>query len=394
MHAEDYAKWLVPNYAPADFLPERAEGSTVYDNNGKDYIDFAGGIAVMALGHSHPEIVATLEEQARKVWHISNYFTTPQALTLAKALCEQTFAERVYFCNSGSEANETAIKMARRWQFQQGRPEQNRIIAFEGAFHGRSMMNIALGAKEPHREGFGPIPEGVLRATFNDPDAHKMVDDRVAAVFVEPVQGESGVFPGEPAFLQSLRDACDKHNALLIFDEVQSGMGRTGNLFAYMGYGITPDILTSAKALGSGFPIGATLARAEIAEVLQPGTHGTTYGGNPLACAVAHRTLQLVQEALPGVAQRSQRFKEELESLIDNRKMFSEIRISGMLMGMQLTPEWSGRAMEIVQHGWSKGVLFLVGGDNDVLRFTPALNISDAELEEGLSRFRATLSDF
>ena len=363
---QDFSKWLLPTYAPADFLPERAQGSTVYDAEGRDYIDLAGGIGVTALGHAHPEILAALQQQAQKIWHLSNYFTHKPALTLARALCERTFAERVFFCNSGTEGNETAIKMARRWHHTQGRPDQNRLMAFTGAFHGRSMMAIALGGQQKYREGYAPIPEGIVRAPFNDLDSTvRLLDKSVAAVIVEPVQGEHGVHPAQREFLAGLREACDAHGTLLIFDEVQTGMGRTGTLYAYMNYGVTPDILVSAKALGAGFPIAAVLTRADVAQCMQPGSHGSTYGGNPLACAVAHRSLQLICDALPGVEARSCKLREGLQQLSGNRRLFSEVRVSGLLAGA-----------------------------NNVLRFAPALNISDAELEQGLQRLGSVLDEF
>ncbi|MGD8709829.1 MAG: acetylornithine/succinyldiaminopimelate transaminase, partial [Ectothiorhodospiraceae bacterium] len=285
---ELFDRYLVPTYNPPEIIPERGEGSRVWDQQGREYVDLAGGIAVTCLGHAHPRLVAALEEQGRKLWHLSNVLTNEPALRLARRLCELTFAERVFFANSGAEANEAALKLARRYAHDRHGPEKHEIIAFNQAFHGRTLFTVSVGGQAKYREGFGPLPQGIRHVPFNDLDAvEEAISDRTCAVIMEPIQGEGGIVPAEAEFARGVRALCDRHNALLIYDEVQTGVGRTGDLYAYMGLGVTPDILSTAKALGGGFPIGAMLTREDIAATFQPGTHGTTYGGNPLACAVA-----------------------------------------------------------------------------------------------------------
>lgn len=283
---------ILPIYAPAEFIPVKGQGSRIWDQQGKEYVDFAGGIAVTALGHCHPALVNALKTQGETLWHISNVFTNEPALRLGRKLIEATFAERVVFMNSGTEANETAFKLARHYACVRHSPFKTKIIAFHNAFHGRSLFTVSVGGQPKYSDGFGPKPADIIHVPFNDLHAVKAVmDDHTCAVVVEPIQGEGGVTAATPEFLQGLRELCDQHQALLVFDEVQCGMGRTGDLFAYMHYGVTPDILTSAKALGGGFPISAMLTTAEIASAFHPGSHGSTYGGNPLSCAVAGRRL-------------------------------------------------------------------------------------------------------
>ncbi|MBO4967816.1 MAG: acetylornithine/succinyldiaminopimelate transaminase, partial [Pseudomonas sp.] len=288
----DFDQVMVPNYAPAAFIPVRGAGSRVWDQAGRELIDFAGGIAVNVLGHAHPALVGALTEQANTLWHVSNVFTNEPALRLAKKLVDSTFAERVFFCNSGAEANEAAFKLARRVAHDRFGSEKYEIIAALNSFHGRTLFTVNVGGQSKYSDGFGPKITGITHVPFNDLDALKAaISDKTCAVVLEPIQGEGGVLPAEQAYLQGARELCDQHNALLVFDEVQTGMGRTGELFAYMHYGVTPDILTSAKSLGGGFPIAAMLTTEALAKHLVVGTHGTTYGGNPLACAVGNAVI-------------------------------------------------------------------------------------------------------
>ena len=309
---------LTPNYAPAWFTPVKGKKSILWDSNGNDYVDFGGGIAVTCLGHSHPELIKVLKSQSTKLWHVSNYFYNEPALELSELLAKKTFADKVFFSNSGNEANEAAIKLARRYFYDQGNPEKNEIIVFTDAFHGRSMLNISAGDSKLQKTGFGPLLKGFKRAKFNDLESvEKKISKKTAAIFVEPILGESGIIRASNPFLKGLRKIANKNKTLLIFDEVQSGIGRTGTLMAYMGYGVTPDISTLAKGLGGGIPIGATLAKKHIAESFQPGTHGSTFGGNPLACIVAKKVVEIIsaQKVLSGVIKKTILFTKKLNAL-------------------------------------------------------------------------------
>ena len=295
---ESYDQVMMPNYAPGDVIPVRGSGSRVWDQAGTEYVDFAGGIAVNALGHAHPGLISALTEQAGKLWHTSNVMATEPAVVLAEKLCSATFADRVFFCNSGTEANEAALKLARRYSHTHFGPQKDLIIAFDNAFHGRSLLNISVGGQPNYREGFGPLPGSITHLPFNDvaalEECFSSLSDTICAVIVEPIQGEGGVLDAEPEFMQAIRRLCDEHQALMVLDEVQTGVGRTGKLYAHEWYDVKPDIMATAKALGGGFPIGATLATAQVSEVFKVGTHGSTYGGNPLACAVAIAALDLI----------------------------------------------------------------------------------------------------
>src|SRR5699024_5846921 len=316
---------MVPNYNPPAVIPVRGEGSRVWDQQGREYIDFAGGIAVTALGHCHPQLVSVLQEQAGRLWHLSNVMTNEPALRLARKLCDATFAERVYYANSGGEANEAALKLARKYAADHHGDSKRRIVAFNDAFHGRTLFTVAAGGQPSKTRGFEPLPPNIDHVPFNDLDAFEQsMGDDVCAVIVEPVQGEGGILPAGPEFLRGVRDICDRHGALLIFDEVQIGMGRSGHLFAYMGYGVTPDILTTAKALGNGFPVAAMLTKADIAASLTLGSHGSTYGGNPMACAVAEAVLDIINDPqlLAGVTERHERFLAGLQPLVERYNVF------------------------------------------------------------------------
>ena len=384
----DYDPVFVPNYAPAGALLARGEGSRVWDTEGSEYVDFASGIAVNALGHAHPALVEALAGQAGELWHVSNAYTHAPGIALARSLTERTFADRVLFCNSGAEANEAALKLARRYAHDRGEEGRFEIISFDRSFHGRTFLTVSAGGTEAYRTGFGPVPEGLTHLPFNDLDAiGDAVSERTAAVLVEPVQGEGGLTPGDPAFLQRLRDLCTANGALLIFDEVQSGVGRTGWLYAYQSYDVVPDILTTAKGLGGGFPIGAMLTTDEIAQVFVPGTHGSTFGGNPLASAVAAKVLEIVDDPafLAEVRRKEGLLRALLEDVGTRRGMWQEVRGMGLWLGCVLDGEWAGRAGDVVKAAFSAGVMVLRAGP-DVVRLAPALNIPDDDIEEGVAR--------
>lgn len=386
---ENFDEWMMPVYAPAPFIPVRGEGSRLWDQQGKEYIDFAGGIAVNALGHAHPALRDALNDQASKFWHTGNGYTNEPVLRLAKKLIDATFAERIFFCNSGAEANEAALKLARKYAHDRFGSQKSGIVAFKNAFHGRTLFTVSAGGQPAYSQDFAPLPPDIRHAVYNDLDsASQLIDDTTCAVIVEPVQGEGGVVPATNAFLQGLRELCDRHNALLIFDEVQTGVGRTGELYAYMHYGVTPDLLTTAKALGGGFPIGALLATEHCASVMTVGTHGTTYGGNPLATAVAGKLLEIVNtpEVLNGVKQRHDWFLERINAINERFGLFSEIRGLGLLIGCVLNAEFAGKAKLISQEAAVAGVMVLIAGAN-VVRFAPALNVSEEEVATGLDRF-------
>ncbi|MDM2823242.1 aspartate aminotransferase family protein [Citrobacter sp. Cpo100] len=386
---ENFDEWMMPVYAPAPFIPVRGEGSCLWDQQGKEYIDFAGGIAVNALGHAHPALREALNDQASKFWHTGNGYTNEPVLRLAKKLIDATFAERIFFCNSGAEANEAALKLARKYAHDRFGSQKSGIVAFKNAFHGRTLFTVSAGGQPAYSQDFAPLPPDIRHAVYNDLDsASQLIDDTTCAVIVEPVQGEGGVVPATKAFLQGLRELCDRHNALLIFDEVQTGVGRTGELYAYMHYAVTPDLLTTAKALGGGFPIGALLATERCASVMTVGTHGTTYGGNPLATAVAGKLLEIVNtpEVLNGVKQRHDWFVERINAINERFGLFSEIRGLGLLIGCVLNAEFAGKAKLISQEAAVAGVMVLIAGAN-VVRFAPALNVSEEEVATGLDRF-------
>lgn len=386
---ENFDEWMMPVYAPAPFIPVRGEGSRLWDQQGKEYIDFAGGIAVNALGHAHPALREALNDQASKFWHTGNGYTNEPVLRLAKKLIDATFAERVFFCNSGAEANEAALKLVRKYAHDRFGSQKSGIVAFKNAFHGRTLFTVSAGGQPAYSQDFAPLPPDIRHAVYNDLDsARQLIDDTTCAVIVEPVQGEGGVVPATNDFLQGLRELCDRHNALLIFDEVQTGVGRTGELYAYMHYGVTPDLLTTAKALGGGFPIGALLATADCASVMTVGTHGTTYGGNPLATAVAGKLLEIVNtpDMLNGVKQRHDWFVERINAINERFGLFSEIRGLGLLIGCVLNAEFAGKAKLISQEAANAGVMVLIAGAN-VVRFAPALNVSEEEVASGLDRF-------
>jgi len=392
-------RYYLPVYRPRRIVLDHGLGSRVWDTEGREYIDFGAGIAVNALGHAHPALIAALTAQAGKLWHTSNVFVSEPPLRLAEALVEASqFARRVFLCNSGTEANEAAIKLARKWATGQGRaPDRRVILSFSGGFHGRTLAAVTATAQPKYHEGFEPLPAGFRYSDFNDLAGAEaaMAAGDVCAVLVEPVQGEGGVTPATDAFLHGLRALCDRFGALLMLDEIQCGMGRSGHLFACHGYGVTPDVVTLAKALGSGFPIGAMLVGVQASEAMQFGAHGTTFGGNPLAAAVANAALGELQSpaVLANVARQSLAIREGLADLETHFGLFAEIRGRGLMLGAQLRSAHAGKAGEILDHCVENGLLLLQAGP-DVLRFVPALNITDADVADGLARLRMALHEF
>ena len=385
---------LVPTYAPAAMVPVRASGLDLWDQNGKHYLDFTSGIAVTALGHCNPVVVEALTRQANTLWHLGNGYTNEPVLRLATALTEATFADRAFFCNSGAEANEAAFKLARKYAHNKAGEKKSRIVSCYHSFHGRTLFTVSVGGQSKYTEGFEPLPPAIDHIAYNDIEAARAaIGDDVCAVVVEPIQGEGGVIPGNVEFLKELRALCDKTGALLIFDEVQSGMGRTGELFAYMGYGVTPDILTSAKALGNGYPIGAMLTTNELAATLAVGTHGTTYGGNPLAATVALTVLETINQPafLARVKEASKKLVATLEKLIaDYPQVFSLVRGSGLLLGVVVADAFKGRSKDIQRAAEAQGLMVLIAG-TEVLRLAPALVVTDAQIAEADRLLRVAL---
>lgn len=376
---------LLPTYARVDLAFERGEGAWLFTAKGEKYLDFTSGVAVNALGHAHPHLVAAIEEQAHKVWHVSNLYRIPEGEKLADRLCEATFADTVFFQNSGAEALEVSIKMARKYQAVSGRPERYRIVTFEGAFHGRTLATIAAGGNKKYLEGFGPPVEGFDQVPFGDLEAvKKAIGPETAAILVEPIQGEGGVKVGTPEFLRGLRALCDQHKLLLIFDEVQTGMGRTGELFCYQKIGVTPDIMPIAKALGGGFPVGACLATTEAGKGMTTGTHGSTFGGNPLAMAVGNAVLDVMLK--PGFLDRVRKvsllLKQRLAAIKDRyASVIAEVRGEGLLMGLRAV----GPANELVDELRAEKLITVGAGEN-VVRLLPPLIVSEAEITEAVER--------
>ncbi len=376
---------LLPTYARANLAFERGEGVWLIATNGDRYLDFTSGVAVNALGHAHPQLVTALTEQAQKVWHVSNLYQIPEAERVAGRLCEASFADVVFFCNSGAEAMECAIKTARKYQSANGAPERYRIITFEGAFHGRTLATLAAGGQKKYLEGFGPVVEGFDQVPFGDLEATKRaIGNETAAILIEPIMGEGGVRVVEPAFLRALRELCDQHGLLLVFDEVQTGMGRTGELFAYQRVGVAPDIMALAKALGGGFPVGACLATREAAKGMTTGTHGSTFGGNPLAMSAANAVLDvmLAPDFLERVRRTALFFKQRLAEIKDHYpSVITEVRGEGLLIGVRaLVP-----AGELVDALRAEKMIAVSAGDN-VVRLLPPLIISEQEIAEGITR--------
>jgi acetylornithine/N-succinyldiaminopimelate aminotransferase/succinylornithine aminotransferase len=394
VNRQTFDEVLVPTYAPSAMVPVRGAGLDLWDQQGKQYLDFTSGIAVNSLGHCHPALVDAATKQLNTLWHLGNGYTNEPVLRLALALTEATFADRAFFCNSGAEANEAAFKLARKYAHNKFGEKKSRIISCFSSFHGRTLFTVSVGGQAKYTEGFEPLPQQIDHIAYNDIDAARAaIGDDVCAVVVEPLQGEGGVIPADAAFLKELRALCDKTGALLIFDEVQCGMGRTGELFAYMGYGVTPDILTSAKALGNGYPVGAMLTTNELAATLAVGTHGTTYGGNPMAATVALAALEIINTPafLARVKEASKQTVAMLEGLVaDYPQVFSLVRGGGLLLGLVVAEGFKGRAKDIQKAAENEGLMVLIAG-MDVVRLAPALIVSDAQIAEAGSLLRAAV---
>ena len=394
-----FAQSFCQVYRPSAIVLERGVGAQVWDVGGHDYIDFAAGVAVCGLGHSDPDLIGALTEQAHKLWHVSNLFYTEPALHLATELIAASrFAKRLFFCNSGAEANEVAIKTVRKWAARQGRPESHRVIVTStGSFHGRTLATVTATAQPNYQKGFEPLPAGFRYVPFNDSAALEavMADGHVAAVLLEPIQGEGGVMPMEPGYLADVRALCDRYQALLLLDEVQCGLGRTGTLFAHWHDGVVPDIVTLAKGLGGGFPIGATLFGPAVADTLQRGDHGSTFGGNPLAAAVARCALRKLSSPAvqTNVIHQSAQLCRQLAELNQTYRVFSSVRGRGLLLGAVLAPAYAGQVATLIDHAVNAGVLVLQAGPN-VLRLTPPLTLTDEERLRGMERLEAGLKAF
>ncbi|WP_350336123.1 aspartate aminotransferase family protein [Coralliovum pocilloporae] len=383
---------LYGTYARADLAFERGEGAWLYDEAGNAYLDFAAGIAVNSVGHSHPHLVEALKAQAEKLWHVSNIYGIPGQERLGRRLCEATFADRVFFTNSGAEALECAIKTARRCFYDRGEADRFEIITFEGAFHGRTLGTIAAGGNEKYLEGFGPKADGFTQIVHGDLDVvKKAVSARTAALLIEPIQGESGIRSADPTFLRGLRQIADEAGCLLIFDEVQTGVGRTGRLFAHELFGVEPDIMAVAKGIGGGFPLGACLARESVAAGMVPGTHGSTYGGNPLAAAAGNAVLDIVLEDgfLDEVARKGLLLKQKIAALVDQHgDIFELVRGEGLMLGLKCKPP-VGDVLAAVRE---RKFLAAAAGDN-VLRLLPPLVITEEDMDAAIERLSAAASD-
>jgi acetylornithine/N-succinyldiaminopimelate aminotransferase len=383
---------LLPVFARVDLGFTHGEGCWLTATNGDRYLDFTSGVAVNALGHCHPTLVAALQEQATKLWHMSNLFKSPDGEKLAARLCEQSFADFVFFCNSGAEAMEGVIKLVRHYQFSKGHPERYRIITFEGAFHGRTLATLAATGSAKYLEGFGPPMDGFDQVPHGDLEAvKKAIGPHTAGILIEPVQGEGGVRGAPVSFFKALRQLCDEHGILLAFDEVQTGMGRCGDLFAYRRLGVTPDIMSLAKALGGGFPIGAVLASAEAASGMAPGSHGSTFGGNPLAVAAANAVLDVMLK--PGffdhVQKMSLLIKQKLASVVDRYPtILSEVRGEGLLVGVKAVVP-SGDLVAALRDR----KLLTVGAGDNVVRFLAPLIVSEDEIAHSVQCLERACAD-
>jgi len=391
----DFNRYMMPVYQPASFVPVKGRGSFVWDQQKKRYIDFASGIAVSSLGHCHPDLNKALRDQSQKIWHLSNVLTNEPALRLSKILCKHTFADKVFFSNSGAEAVEAAVKTARKHAYLNSSKTKNEIVAFSDAFHGRTMMTIALNGTERMTAGFGPMPGGITHHRFNETKGlEKSINKKTAAVIIELVQGEAGIIKAKKDFLRQIKSLCKKHKVLIIVDEVQSGAGRTGSLFAYEQFAIKPDILCCAKGIGGGFPIGAILTTDKIAESMSFGSHGSTFGGNPLACAVAETVVKTVakKSLLNGVKKKEQLFVDGLKKINQEFGCFEEIRSAGLWIGCTLKIQDHFNLVTMMQACYERGLMVLKA-NNNTLRIAPSLIIEDKVILKGLELLRLAIQD-
>lgn len=374
-------KYLMESYSRFDVVFEKGLGTKVYDVNGKEYLDFVAGVAVNCLGHCHPSIIKAIDKQSKKLIHVSNLYWTPTQTKLAKELVFLSNHDTVFFCNSGTEATETAIKIARKYGKLKGTVEKYEIITMKNSFHGRTMGSLTVTGQSKYQKDFSPLIGGVKNVSFNDiTDLQNSISEKTCAVIIEPIQGEGGIISADKEFLLEAKKLCEKNDALLIFDEVQCGIGRTGDLFAYKSFGVVPDIVCLAKGLGGGFPIGAVLANKK-ASVFKPGDHGCTFGGNPLGCAVSLAVLKELIEnnIIYGVKDKEKIFKEEIEKLMTKYRFIKKIDGKGLMLGIQLDIE----AKKVVNKAFDKGLL-IIGAGNNVVRIVPPLNITTDEINKGL----------
>ena len=390
---KDFNRYMMPVYKPAGFIPVKAKGSIVWDKKNKKYIDFASGIAVSSLGHCHPDLNKALMDQSKKIWHLSNLLTNEPALRLAKIFCKHTFAEKVFFSNSGAEAVEAAIKTARKYAYVNISKKKNEVVAFSAAFHGRTMMAIALNGSDRFVEGYGPMPGGIKHHQFNEiKGLEKTINKNTAAVVIELVQGEAGIIKAQKTFIQKIKKLCKQHKALIVVDEVQSGAGRTGTLFAYEQFGIKPDIMCCAKGIGGGIPIGAVLTSSKIADCMQLGSHGSTFGGNPLACAVAEKVMTLLSKKtlLNGVKKKEKLFVAGLKEINEEFQCFEQIRSSGLWIGCKLKVQDGFNLDTMMQACYERGLMILKA-NNNTIRIAPSLIIEDAIILEGLKVLKSAI---
>lgn len=393
---QQYTDYCLDLYGQVDFVPVSGKGSRLYGENNQEVIDLAGGIAVNALGHAHPKMIKTLTAQAKKLWHVSNIMVNQPALHLSKLLIENSCFDKAFLCNSGTEAVEAGLKLARRFARNNFTAQKNKIVSFKNSFHGRTLFAVSVGGQSKYSEEFGPLPDGIIHGVFNDlSSATELIDSNTAVVIVEPIQAEGGIVLADSAFLLKLRELCDKYQVILMFDEVQSGIGRTGKLFAYQHYPVEPDLISLAKALGGGFPIGAILVKDKFKSGLELGSHGTTFGGNPLASAVASCVFEIINtpKILSGVTERGEIFKSGIAEINKELGIYGDIRGLGLLIGAELLPKHHGRAREIMLNGFKHGVATLIASPN-VTRFTPSLIIPKTDINLGLERFHQSLLTF
>ena len=390
-------QYFCANYKPREMVLDHGKGAKLYDLEGNDYIDLGSGIAVNGLGHQNGALLKALNKQSKKLWHTSNIFFSEPSIVLAEALVKATpFAKKVFFCNSGAEANEAAIKLVRKYAYLNHPPEKREIITFAGSFHGRTLATVTATAQPKYQEGFGPMPGGFTYVAFNDFEAiEKAITKNTCAVMVEPLQGEGGITPAAPGFLAHLRKLCDKVDALLVFDEIQCGMGRTSKLWCFAHDKVQPDVLTAAKALGGGLPIGAMLVGEKAKDVFQFGSHGSTFGGNPVVCAVAKASLDAIQSKalMKNVADRSKELFAGLHAINKEFGCFKELRGRGLMVGAELVEKYHGKAGDISEACRLQGVLVLQAGPN-VLRLLPPLTITSAEVKAGLKRMHTAMQEF
>lgn len=387
---------MMPCYVPQNMVLTHGKGCFLYDSEGNEYLDMTAGIAVNCLGHNHPVVVKTIKKQAERLIHVSNIFVNDKTLTLAKKLVNLTGYERVFFVNSGAEANEAALKLARRVAFDDFGVYKDEIISFEHSFHGRTFFSVSVGGQAKYSQGFGPIPGGITHLPFNDLEAFKKtVSDKTCAVILEVVQGEGGILEVDPVFLKEVRALCTKHNALLIFDEVQTGIGRLGTFYGYEQVGVKPDIVTSAKGLAAGVPIGAILTSDRIAQHFKPGTHGSTFGGNPLACAVGSKVVDIIsdQAFLDKVRANGEFLREQLRKLNKKYGIFADIRGKGLLVGAQLAAPYD-KELSSFQKLCTKHKLLVLSAGYDVVRFAPPLIITKSEIRKAMKLLESVITDF